>query len=283
MTGPMRRRIVRRFVPIALGAALVGLVAWSRVRPSNARNWIPEQAVMPRATFEGSRVRIEGFRDWDWHAPSEPVARFETREYDLDRIESVWYVVAPFDREWRGPAHSFLSFGFADSQYVSISVEARREVGETYSIAGGLLKRFEILYVVGDERDLIGQRVFRNDDEVLVYPVRATHDAIRALFVEMLERANQLADQPEFYGTLRNNCTTNILRHVNRLAPEPIPFGPRVLLPGWSDGLALERGLLDTELPLAAARERFRVNDRVRRFIERPDFSAAIRHSGGSS
>jgi hypothetical protein len=236
---------------------------------------------MPRATFEGSRVRIEGFRDWDWHSPSEPVARFETREYDLDRIESVWYVVAPFDREWRGPAHSFLSFGFADSQYVSISVEARREVGETYSIAGGLLKRFEILYVVGDERDLIGQRVFRNDDEVLVYPVRATHDAIRALFVEMLERANQLADQPEFYGTLRNNCTTNILRHVNRLAPEPIPFGPRVLLPGWSDGLALERGLLDTELPLAAARERFRVNDRVRRFIARPDFSTAIR--GGSS
>jgi len=283
VTASMRRRIVRRALPLALGVALIGLVVWSRVRPSNARDWIPEQAVMARATFEGSRVRIEGFRDWDWHVAGEPVARFETREYDLDRIESVWYVVAPFGREWRGPAHSFLSFGFADSQYVAISVEARREVGETYSIMGGLLKRFEILYVVGDERDLIGQRVFRNDDEVLVYPVRATRDAIRALFVEMLQRATELADRPEFYGTLRNNCTTNILRHVNRLAPEPIPFGPRVLLPGWSDGLALERGLLDTDLPLEAARERFRVNDRVRRFIERPDFSAAIRQRGGSS
>ncbi|MGD8276550.1 MAG: DUF4105 domain-containing protein [Gemmatimonadota bacterium] len=277
MTGAARRRLVHRILPVAFAALVLGLVAWSRVRPSNARDWLPEQAVMPRSTFDGNHVRIEGFRNWDWRGPGEPVSGFETREYDLDRIESVWYVVTPFSRKWRGAAHSFLSFGFADSQFVAISVEARKEIGESYSIVGGLLKRYEIMYVVGDERDLIGQRVFRNDDEVDVYPVRATPDAIRQLFIEMLERANELAEVPEFYGTLRNNCTTNILQHVNRLAPEPIPFGPRVLLPGWSDGLALERGLLDTELSLEAARERFLVNDRVGRFIDRPDFSAAIR------
>ncbi len=270
-------RIIRRILPAGLGILLVWLVAWRRLQPSNARDWVPEQAVMPTATFAGDRVRIDGFRDWDWRGVGEPVSRFETREYDLARIESVWYVVSPFGRDWRGPAHSFLSFGFADSRYVAISVEARKEVGETYTIAGGLLKRFEIMYVIGDERDLLGQRVFRNDDDVYVYPVRATTEAIRELFVEMLERANGLTARPEFYGTLRNNCTTNILRHVNRLAPEPIRFGPRVLLPGYSDGLALERGLLATDLPLEAARERFRVNDRVRRFIDDTGLSALIR------
>lgn len=278
MTGAAGRgRITRRILPAGLGVLLVGLIAWRRVQPSNARDWVSEQAVMPTVTFAGDRVRIDGLRDWDWRGAGEPISRFETREYDLARIESVWYVVSPFGDDWRGPAHSFLSFGFADSQYVAISVEARKEVGETYTIAGGLLKRFEIMYVVGDERDLLGQRVFRNGDDVYVYPVRATTEAIRALFIEMLERANDLSARPEFYGTIRNNCTTNILRHVNRIAPEPIRFGPRVLLPGYSDGLALERGLLATDLPLEAARERFRVNDRVRNFIDEAGFSIRIR------
>jgi hypothetical protein len=278
VTGGARRgRASGRILVVALGSALVGLAGWSRVRPSNARDWVPEQAVPPRATFEGDHVRIHGFRDRDWRVPAAAAVRFDEREFDLGRIESVWYVLTPFGGNWRGPAHSFLSFGFADSQYVAISVEARKEKGETYSILGGLLKRFEIMYVIGGERDLLGQRVFGNEDDVHVYPVRATKEAIRELFVEMLERANELAERPEFYGSLRNNCTTNILRHVNRLTVDPIRFGPRALLPGYSDGLALERGLLDTELSLDAARERFRVNDRVRRFADRSDFSTAIR------
>ena len=64
-------------------------------------------------------------------------------------------------RDRRGPAHAFVSFGFDDGGYVAISVEARREAGETYSPARGLMKQFEIMYVVGDERDLIGLRVAR--------------------------------------------------------------------------------------------------------------------------
>lgn len=259
------------------GVALAVLLAWIRVEPSNERDWVPEQAVLPTATFEGDRVHIRGFRNWDWRGEGDAVARFEERTYDLDRIESVWYILSPFGTDWRGPAHSFLSFGFADSQYVAVSVEARKEVGETYSILRGLMKRFEVMYVIGDERDLLGVRVFRNQDEIQVYPIRATRQAVRELFVEMLERANGLAAEPEFYGSLRNNCTTNILRHVNRVSPRPIRFGPRILLPGYSDEVAHRLGLIDTELPLDAARERFRVNDRVRQYVDRHDFSAAIR------
>jgi len=271
-SGP-RRAVVLAVVTLALAA----LIGWRRIEPSNERDWVAEQAVLPTATLEGDRVRIRGFRNWDWRGEGEPQPRWEERTYDLAGIESVWYVLTPFGRNWRGPAHSFLSFGFADSQYVAISVEARREVGETYSILRGLLKRFEVMYVIGDERDLLGLRVLRNADDVYVYPIRAAPDAVRRLFVEMLERANRLAAAPEFYGSLRNNCTTNILRHVNRVAPEPIGFGPQVLLPGYSDALAHRLGLIDTELPLEAARERFRANDRARSYADSASFSAAIR------
>lgn len=247
------------------------------LKPSVSRDWIPEQAVLPRAEFTADAVHVRNVRDWDWRGDGDPVARYADSSFALDRVESVWYVLTPFARHWRGPAHSFLSFGFDDAGFLAISVEARKEVGETYSPLGGLLRRYELMYVIGTEQDLIGLRVFRYDGDVYVYPIRATKEAIRSLFVDMLKRANELASRPEFYGTLRNNCTTNILEHVNRLAPRRIRFGPRVLLPGYSDALAHDLGLLDTELPLDAARDAFRVNDRVREHIDSATFSRAIR------
>jgi hypothetical protein len=202
---------------------------------------------------------------------------WEDRTYDLNGIESAWFVLAPFSRESRGPAHTFLSFGFADSQYVAISIEARREAGEDYSLLRGMLKRFEIMYVIGDERDLIGLRANIRGDDVYVYPIRASRDKIRALFVEMLERANALYERAEFYNTLTNNCTTNILAHANRITPNRIPYGKEVLLPGYADALAQRLGLIDTELTLAEARARFLVNERARTFANDPLFSVKIR------
>jgi len=274
-------RIVARRALVASGLVLavlaMGASAWSRVAASNDRGWVPEQARTPVARFEGDSVVIENVRDFDWTGAGDPVVRWERRSYDLDAVESVWYILTPFARERRGPAHAFLSFGFADGRFLAVSVEARKEVGETYSVLKGLLKRFELMYVVGDERDLIGLRVLRADDDVYVYPIRATPDAARDLLVDMLEEATALAQRPVFYGSLRNNCTTRVLRHVNRVAPEPIPYGWRILLPGYSDAVAHERGLIDTDLPLDPARQRFRVNDSVRAHIDAPDFSQRIR------
>lgn len=269
-------RWLKRLAIIVLALTGAGWVAWSRVQPSNERSWIPEQSRLPVAMFDGDRVVIDNVRNFDWRTDGAPVEWWDRRSYDLSRIESVWFVLTPFSKDRRGPAHAFLSFGFADSQYVAVSIEARREVGETYSILKGMLKGFEITYVIGDERDLIGVRTERQRDEVYVYPIRAEPAAVRRLFTGMLERANELARQPEFYGSLRNNCTTAILSHVNRIGDAHIPYGWRVLLPGYSDGLALELGLIDTELPLDSARNRFRINDRIPDPIG-DDFSIRIR------
>jgi hypothetical protein len=103
-----------------------------------------------------------------------------------------------------------VSFGFSDSQYVAISVEARREPGETYGPLTGMFKQFELIYVVGDERDLIGSRAVHGDYDVYLYPIRTTRERIRTLFLEMLARSNALATKPEFYNTLTNNCTSNV-------------------------------------------------------------------------
>lgn len=261
-------------------AALTTAIGWSSVRPSNHRDWLPEQRLLPRAHFHQDSVTISNVRDFRWGPGTHVRPRWEARTYDLDDVASVWYVLTPFSRDRRGPAHAFVSFGFNDGRHVSVSVEARREQGEAYSIMRGMLKRFEIMYVVGDESDLIQLRIARGDD-VYVYPMRASRDQVRSLFIDMLTRVNELHERPEFYGTLGNNCTTNLLAHVNAIAREPIRYGLRILLPGYSDEVAHERGLIDTNLPLDAARERFLVNERALHASRRSDFSAAIRDYAG--
>lgn len=262
------------------GAALVlaGVVALvARERPSNRRAWIPEQAVLPRVRFEDSLVHVRNVRDFTFRSATDFTPGYRDRTYDLRRLERVWFVLSPFNRDWRGPAHSFLSFSFSDSQFVSVSVEARREVGETYSVVKGALREYEIMYVVGEERDLIGLRAVTWNDPVYLYPVRATPEQARELFVRMLRRAQELERRPEFYNTFLNNCTTSILDPVDEIAPGTIPFGWEVLLPGYSDQLAHERGLLDTDLPLEEAREAFRINERARAAAGDPAFSTLIR------
>ncbi len=255
----------------------VGVVLWLSVSPPLVGDWAEDHAELPHIEFSGSRATISGYRNFDYLATSEAQPRYETRTVDLDELESVWYVLVPFSTDWRGPAHSFLSFGFADSTYVSISVEARRERGEEYSMLGGLLHRFEVIYVIGEERDLLGVRAVHRDDDVYLYPIRATKEAIQTVFREMLEAANGLREEPEFYNTLFNNCTTKILDHVNRVSPKPIRFGPRILLPGYSDRVAFKHGLIDTDLNLEEARARFRVTDLAKAHWEDPDFSRLIR------
>jgi len=107
--------------------------------------------------------------------------------------------------------------------------------------------------------------------------VRAPRERIEQMFVSMLRRANHLRQEPEHYNTLTNTCTTNIVRHVNELVPGRIPWSYKLLLPGYSDELAYELGLIDTALPFPEAKRRFRIDDGALRAAGQEDFSRRIR------
>ena len=93
----------------------------------------------------------------------------------------------------------------------------------------------------------------------------------------MLARVNKLQREPEFYDSLTNNCTTNLVNHVNKLRPGRIPFDVRVLLPGHSDRLAYELGLLDIDGRFEYARENAKVNVLAQLNSDSPEFSKRIR------
>jgi hypothetical protein len=246
------------------------------VLPSNHRNWEPAQAVLPHAELFGNHLTIHNVRNCEYLSKDDYIVRHYDKTVDLNQLQSVDFVVVPF-KSTPSLAHTMLSFGFDNEDYLAVSVEVRREVGETYSPIKGALRQYELIYIVADERDVIALRTQYRDDDVYLYRTRATPEQARTLLLDVMARANKLATQPEFYDTFSNNCTTNIVAHINRMKPGRIPVNLGVLLPGYADRLAYDLGLLDTNVSFEQTKRQAHINRVARRSIGDVDFSRKIR------
>jgi hypothetical protein len=273
-TGARTRRVAAGVV-VLLGIAYAARMLGTN--PVATRNWVPEQARPATAVIDSHTVSISGVRNFTFDSAGTATPGWYDATYDLDSLETAWFVLTTFSKTWRAPAHTFVSFGFAGGKYVAISVEARREVGEEYGITAGLFNSYELIYVIGDERDLIGRRAVVAGDDTWLYPVRAPKEKIRAMFVAMLRRANRLQEDPEFYNSMTNSCTSNLVRHVNDVAPGRIPSGLKVLVPGYTDDVAAGLGLIDGSGNIDSLRARYLINERARAAMTSGSFSILVR------
>jgi hypothetical protein len=268
-----RRRLVTILFLCLIGGVIL---SWQVVRPSNTRDWSPDMAVLPYADFDGDLVHVHNIRNCSYVTPDDFTVAHYDKTFDLRELDSAHFMVEPFSG-FEGSAHTLLTFGFRDREFLAISVELRREKGEHFSPLAGLFRRYELMYVIGDDRDLIKLRTNYRRDKVYLYPVEASPEALRALFTDMLQRANALRERPEFYNTLLSTCTTNIVRHINRIAPRSVPFSYKVLLPGYSDQLAYDLGLIPTDASLDETKERYRIDGVAQAAGDDPQFSLRIR------
>ena len=192
----------------------LGVVAWwLSISPSHDRPWRPEVAVMPRATIDGDRVHIAGVRNFEYRSSTDFTVRYEERAVQLSHLTGLDFFVSYWSEGLVG--HTFLSFIFDNAPPLSISIETRPEVGEGFNPVASLFKQFELIYVVGDERDLVRVRTNYRKETVYLYRLNSPLDDVRRLLMVYLKRINELADQPEFYHLLSNSCTINIIRYMN--------------------------------------------------------------------
>ena len=259
-----------------LAAFAVVLAWWLRIPPSNDRDWQPEVAVLPSVTIDGERLTIHNIRNFDYRSETDFTPRWYDATFDLAQLESADLLAS----YWMGDAiaHIFVSFGFADGRHVAISVETRKERGESYSTLAGFFKQYELYYVVADERDLIRVRTnYRQPrEDVYLYRAQVPRENVRRLFLDYVREINELKDHPAFYNTLTTNCTTAVLVHT-RVNPGSPPFSWKVLLSGYTPQYTYELGRLDTSLPFEKLRRRSRVNDRAQAADQDPEFSQRIR------
>jgi hypothetical protein len=271
-------RLGSRGIALGVLAALCAAVfVWTRtVQPSLTRNWAPDLVRAARAEVQGSLVTLHDLRNFRYRSTTDWDAAWYSASYDTRDLVRAWFIVEPFSG-FEGAAHTMVSFEFSGDRFVVFSVEIRRELGETYSVLGGLFRQYEIIYVVGDERDLVQLRSNHRRDDVYLYPVRASQERTVAFFLDMVQRMNALHERPEFYNSLTSNCTTNLVRHFEKVSESDVPYDHRTLLPAYSDELALELGLIDTDVSLEETRERHRINTLALAAQDRDDFSLVIR------
>ena len=246
--------------------------------PSNDRAWSPDQAILAHANIDEETITIYNVRNNTYRSTND----YDVQHYNLtinrSEIHSLYYMVEDLP-DFPGFAHTLVSFGINKDEYVAISVEIRREQEETYDPVKGLLREYELMYVIADERDVINLRANYRNNTVMLYPVNASQEVIEELLVSMLERTNKLKEEPEFYNTLTSTCTTNLVRAMNERTNTKISaLHPYVLLPQHSDKLLLNRGLIQTNLTsIKEVRDAHTINEQARQHQYSQEFSRAIR------
>jgi hypothetical protein len=268
---------VRRRALTTFGLFAAVLAWWLTLSPSNERPWLPDVAQTPWAEFQGDKVTIHNLRNFDYTTETDYRVNWETRTVDLSQIRGTDL----FMNYWGSPAiaHTILSFEFADSPPVAMSIETRKEIGETYSALLGFFRQYELVYVIGDERDIIRVRTnYRQGEDLYLYHTRATPDRARAVFLDYLKTANELHAHSQWYNALTSNCTTNVMPHLNAASDNVhLPWDWRILLNGYADQMSYERGRLEGDLPFDELKRRAHINESARAADKAPDFSRRIR------
>jgi hypothetical protein len=246
----------------ALAIFTVLVILFLRIPASNDRDWQPDVSVTPHATVNGDLVTIHGVRNFDYRSESDFTPRWEDRTYDLRKLDSADIIAVYWSR--KAVAHIMVSFGFQDQDYLAVSIETRKEKGESYSTLAGFFRRYELYYVVADERDVIRVRTtYRQPQEdVYIYRTRTPQRNIRRSFLDYLQAMNDMCVHPRFYNTLTTNCTTTILMHT-RMNPESPPMSWKILLSGYLPDYLYKLGRIDTAKPFADLEKLSRVNERA--------------------
>lgn len=267
-------RRLRPAVALLVVAVAVATAAWARIVPSSEGDWPAETGRLAHATIEGDRVTIRNVRNFEWHGTDRFVERWETRTYALSSLERLDLIAS----YWAGPdiAHLMVSFGFATGDQLAASIEIRRRRDQAYSTMEGLFRNFELIYILGDERDLLRLRTAFRRERVHLFRLRTPPARVRRMFLEYISTVNDLAERPRFYNTVTTNCTTQI-RTAGMAAGATIPWSWKLLLTGYTPEYLYEHGAPDTRLPFPELFRRAQINDAADRAGDGPDFSRAIR------
>lgn len=267
------RPLVRALGAYVLLFAVV-LAWWLSIEPSQDRVWLPDVAQLPSGRIEGNVLTIKNVRNFDYRSETDYTARWETRTYDLSKLVGVDL----FMSYWGSPliAHTFVSWEFEDAPPLTVSIETRKEVGETYSTVKGFFRQFELYYVVSDERDVAKLRTNYRGEQVYLYRLRGSPALTRKLLDDYLVSISRLSVQPAWYNALVHNCTTSIRQHVKHVIARD-RWDWRILVNGYLDRRAYERGTINTTLPFDEVRKRSHISPRARTADGTENFSKVIR------
>ena len=242
-----------------ISAGLVGGGFLASFEPSQGRDWNEDQAKLARVERRGDALVFHHVRDFDYLSESQWTSSWISMTVRPDDLKRAYFVVEHFG----GPeaiAHTMVSFEFAEDRFLVVSVEIRKERGESYDPIAGLFQRYELAYVLATERDALKLRTHHRKSRVHLHPIDVSPERLRAYFLDVVARVESLSGQPEFYHTLTSSCNTNLARHFEAVTGQSLAGDYRIYLPGYSSALIYDLGLSASAEGLQVMLDRDRVD-----------------------
>lgn len=164
------------------------------------------------------------------HEPVPPKDSYDWTSMTMypDRIKNVYFVKKPFPPEFLA-AHSFLVFTFEkgalkdaagnEPTALALSIEGRTRVDQSFSPLTGLGRSFGIIWSLSTWEEYAARTIHYEGFHLQVYPVLFSHGQKAQLLREAMD-LSAVDREGEYYHTIKNNCTNNLVILFNRVLPE---------------------------------------------------------------
>ena len=268
---------------LLLTSCTIFLIIFFNIPPSNNRHWAPDVALLPSISINNNMVTVKNIRNNKYRSEFEYTPHYYSKTFNVNNIDSLDYILSYWDGN-TNIAHSMLSFGFKDDSHLCVSVETRREVNEEQTTLRGFYNQYELIYILADEKDLLGLRTNFRKEEVYVYPLKIKKKIMKNFFLQILGRAEEVEIKPQFYNTIKHNCFTSLFRDIEKVTGRPVIFDYRHILNGRSDELAYERGIFfDKGISFINFKKRHHINQYIKGGNIPDNYSSIIRKKFNSS
>lgn len=199
--------------------------------------------------------------------PQEGAFDWTTAVIKPELVKEVYFVKKPFAPEWIA-AHSLLAFTFEkggltdangnESTALVLTIEAFLREGQIYDLKAGLKDNFGIVWLLTSWEDYAARTALVDKARLIPYAVKNLTHQQKADMIRESVRLAAVNREGEYYHTITNNCTNNLLIVINRVLPEnrrirmwTIPYlayNVRATMPVMVPKYLQGKGLLGPEL-----------------------------------
>jgi len=239
-------------------------------RPGSQEVQLPPYSALRKpariVSGDGAAAVVENVR-WNYDLKAPAVFDWATATIKPELVKNIYFVKKPFAPEWLA-AHSLFAFSFEDGGLTDaagnkagalvLSIEAYLRDGQSYSLTDGLKNKFSIVWQLTTWEEYSARTVYVEKQRLIPYPVTLGHEQKAALLREALRQA-AVNREGEYYHTVTNNCTNNLVILMNHVLPENRRIKPWTIpalvynlnstMPIWVPGYLQKKGLLGAELP----------------------------------
>ena len=213
---------------------------------------------------EDAAMRVQNVR---WHKARAGEFDWATAAVRPSFIKDIYLIKQPFPPEALA-AHSLLLFTFDpggltdaggnEAYGLVLSIEARQKVGQAYNPLAGMKNTYNIIWTLSTWEDYARRSVKVMNKRLIPYKLAGFSMPQKSWLVRETLRQAGVNRDGEFYHTVTNNCTNNLLILMNRALPETrripmwdVPYSVyniSATMPLFVPGYLQGKGLLGPEL-----------------------------------